>query len=87
MRHSPSYTSFERRWQLPVYFQLRWKEIVSTFESALASPGAAGERSLPQSAAAWRAIQTCWDEEVYIPELASRFWRLSLQVGQETRRS
>ena len=31
------FTSFERRWQLPVYFQLRWKEIVTKLEEALAT--------------------------------------------------
>jgi hypothetical protein len=27
MRESSEYEAFERKWQLPVYFQLRWKEI------------------------------------------------------------
>ncbi len=31
----PTFLSFERRWQLPVYFQLRWKEIVTRLEDAL----------------------------------------------------
>ena len=31
------FTAFERRWQLPVYFQLRWKEIVSKLEESLAT--------------------------------------------------
>ena len=35
MRTHIVYTSFERRWQLPVYFQLRWKEIVTKVEEAL----------------------------------------------------
>lgn len=81
MRLSPAHDSFERRWQLPVYFQLRWKEIVSTFETALTAPGSAGEFALPQTAATWKALQICWDDEVYIPELANRFWRLTLQVS------
>lgn len=37
MRSHPIYGAFERRWQLPVYFQLRWKEIVTKLEEALAS--------------------------------------------------
>jgi hypothetical protein len=36
MRSHSVYAAFERRWQLPVYFQLRWKEIVSKLEDALA---------------------------------------------------
>ena len=35
MRSHPTYVSFERRWQLPVYFQLRWKEIVGKLEDTL----------------------------------------------------
>jgi hypothetical protein len=35
MRAHPSYAAFERRWQLPVYFQLRWKEIVGKLEEVL----------------------------------------------------
>ena len=35
MRSHPSYVAFERRWQLPVYFQLRWKEIVGKLEDTL----------------------------------------------------
>lgn len=32
-----TFLSFERRWQLPVYFQLRWKEIVARLEDALSN--------------------------------------------------
>jgi hypothetical protein len=35
MRSHPVYSAFQKRWQLPVYFQLRWKEIVSKLEDAL----------------------------------------------------
>ncbi|KAJ3515241.1 hypothetical protein NLJ89_g1880 [Agrocybe chaxingu] len=37
MRSHPVYHAFERRWQLPVYFQLRWKEIAGTLEEALSA--------------------------------------------------
>lgn len=36
LRSHSVYAAFEKRWQLPVYFQLRWKEIVSKLEDALA---------------------------------------------------
>lgn len=35
MRNHQLYHEFERRWQLPVYFQLRWKEIIVDIEDAL----------------------------------------------------
>lgn len=92
MRSSPSYTAFERRWQLPVYFQLRWKEIVSSLEQSLAGQPSYTSTSdhkgskwvLVQSGAVWKALESCWQEDVYISELAPRFWRLSLQVSDNS---
>jgi len=37
MRAHPTFLVFERRWQLPVYFQLRWKEIVGSLEDVLST--------------------------------------------------
>lgn len=86
MRESPEFEAFERRWQLPVYFQLRWKEIVGTLESVLSvSGGTSAEWGTPQAEAAWRAVERCWADDVYLPELAPRFWRLSLQVSVRVR--
>lgn len=84
MRASEAYASFDRRWQLPVYFQLRWKEIVTALEEALQQP-IGNERGregyvMPQTLAAFQAIRTCWSPGVYLPELAGRFWRLTLQI-------
>jgi len=33
----PTFLTFERRWQLPVYFQLRWKDIVTRLEDCLST--------------------------------------------------
>ncbi|KAJ7783230.1 COG complex component [Mycena metata] len=87
MRAHPVYTSFERRWQLPVYFQLRWKEIVGKVEDVLSVPrvelsSTSDKHSFvtTQAAAVWVAISACWSAEVFIPELSHRFWRLTLQL-------
>jgi hypothetical protein len=37
LRSHPVYLAFDRRWQLPVYFQMRWKEIVNKVEEALST--------------------------------------------------
>lgn len=37
MRSHPIFTSFNKRWQLPVYFQLRWKDIVGKLEDSLST--------------------------------------------------
>nr|ODO04208.1 hypothetical protein L204_00563 [Cryptococcus depauperatus CBS 7855] len=85
MRQSPTYLTFERRWQLPVYFQLRWKEIVGQLEPSLTrQPNYSGDKDaewrLNQSGAVWKALEKCWNENVYIAELAPKFWRLNLQI-------
>ncbi|KDR75857.1 hypothetical protein GALMADRAFT_248589 [Galerina marginata CBS 339.88] len=86
LRRHPTYTAFERRWQLPVYFQLRWKELVGTLEEMLSvvrlepiSPKD-GSFATPQASASWIAISACWSSDIYIPELSHRFWRLTLQI-------
>ncbi|KAF7376188.1 Conserved oligomeric Golgi complex subunit 2 [Mycena sanguinolenta] len=87
MRAHPIFSAFERRWQLPVYFQMRWKEIVGKVEEALSAPrvdlaSATDKHSFAstQAAAVWVAISACWSAEVFIPELSHRFWRLTLQL-------
>jgi hypothetical protein len=35
LRGHSVYIAFEKRWQLPVYFQLRWREIIGELEKSL----------------------------------------------------
>ncbi|KAI0335101.1 COG complex component [Cubamyces sp. BRFM 1775] len=81
------FAAFERRWQLPVYFQLRWKEIVARLEEALATTKlertptkALAPFVTPQAAAVFDAVRACWSAEVFIPDLSARFWRFTLQI-------
>ena len=74
-----------------MYFQLRWKEIVGQVEEALESRSlsagsiriTASDASfvMSQSNTVWTAICQCWSAEIFIPDLAPRFWRLTLQVS------
>ncbi|KAG9108378.1 hypothetical protein FRC07_008455, partial [Ceratobasidium sp. 392] len=81
LRAHPLTTTFSRRWQLPVYFQLRWKDIVGKCENILGGPaGERGEFTTAEANAIYSAIQSCWSTQVYVPELGHRFWRLTLQV-------
>lgn len=90
MRSHPVYISFNRRWQLPIYFQLRWKEIIGRLEdnlsttvinpdSAIHGPGRSAFVT-PQAELVWTSIASCWSAEVFIPDLAPRFWKLTLQL-------
>ncbi|KAF8910351.1 oligomeric golgi complex component, COG2-domain-containing protein [Mucidula mucida] len=86
MRTHPTFNAFERRWQLPVYFQMRWKEIVSRLEDVLSVPKVEAKLrgsdafATTQADAVWIAITACWSSEIFIPELSHRFWRLTLQL-------
>ncbi|KAJ2918521.1 hypothetical protein MD484_g1842, partial [Candolleomyces efflorescens] len=86
-RSHESYTIFEKRWQLPVYFQLRWKEIVGKLEESFGKTRldiALSKDIRPfasnQASAVWIAISACWSAQIFIPELCSRFWKLTLQI-------
>ncbi|KAH8828049.1 oligomeric golgi complex component, COG2-domain-containing protein [Flagelloscypha sp. PMI_526] len=77
LRSHPTYLGFERRWQLPVYFQMRWKEVPLTH---LTPSGVSDGFATSQAGAVWVAVTACWSAEVFIPSLAFRFWRLTLQI-------
>jgi hypothetical protein len=96
-------TTLLKRFQLPVYFQLRLKEAVVLIERAFemgsasgggakdatfasSSSAAAGEDVeegfvMSESEAVWKALERCWDDDVWLVELAGRFWKLALQVS------
>ncbi|CAN0375511.1 unnamed protein product [Ascophyllum nodosum] len=106
-----SVQEFKARWNLPIYFQLRSREISTRLEAALTDAkrawrsglggveggneayrdgevvGEGDERprrdgpafELPVFREIWRCLVLCWDPEIFLPCLAHRFLRLSLQ--------
>ncbi|KAG2074600.1 COG complex component [Suillus decipiens] len=90
MRSHPVFIAFQRHWQLSVYFQLRWKEVIAKVEETLSSrildpeaPNFTPGRNVfvtAQAADIFTAIASCWSAEVYIPDLAHRFWKFTLQL-------
>uniref|UniRef100_A0A672GRD3 Conserved oligomeric Golgi complex subunit 2 n=1 Tax=Salarias fasciatus TaxID=181472 RepID=A0A672GRD3_SALFA len=84
LRVHQSYTSFHNKWNLPVYFQLRYKEIAGRLESAIsdgleAAP-AGSAYHLQVSEVLWSCLVRCWSDKVYLSPLAHRFWKLTLQL-------
>lgn len=84
LRVHPSYTSFHNKWNLPVYFQLRYKEIAGQLENAIsdgleAAP-AGSSYNLQVSEVLWACLVKCWSDKVYLSPLAHRFWKLTLQL-------
>lgn len=60
---------------------------MSTLESSLTASDGLGVRNpagsafvLPATTAVDQAIGDCWRSDIYLPALAPRFWRLTLQL-------
>lgn len=84
LRAHPSYQSFHNKWNLPVYFQLRFKEIAGSLESAIAdgleATPVGSSFHLQVTEVLWSCVCRCWTDQVYLPPLAHRFWKLTLQL-------
>ncbi|XP_063628126.1 conserved oligomeric Golgi complex subunit 2 [Cydia splendana] len=83
LHETAEYKSFQKRWNLPVYFQIRFQEIAGGFEATLQSTPTKQDQDglvLKESSSCWIALQQCWSDGVYIEALAHKFWKLSLQL-------
>eukprot|EP01112_Ceratiomyxa_fruticulosa_P002619 TRINITY_DN1276_c0_g1_i1.p1 TRINITY_DN1276_c0_g1~~TRINITY_DN1276_c0_g1_i1.p1 ORF type:complete len:760 (-),score=116.74 TRINITY_DN1276_c0_g1_i1:30-2309(-) len=90
-RSSKGYKSFLGRWNLSVYFQLRFTEISNRFESALSinqqipTPyNQLLEQGKPcvmlATNALWECLLLCFSKDIFIYELCAKFLRLALQI-------
>jgi len=73
------------KWNLPVYFQIKFQDIAGNLETALMSPWdpVKEENSnfhLNVSQVLWSNMHTCWSPDVYLYQLCHRFWKLTLQL-------
>ncbi|KAJ6664626.1 hypothetical protein lerEdw1_006199 [Lerista edwardsae] len=84
LRLHPSYHSFNEKWNLPVYFQIRFREIAGALEAALSSDleeaPAGSPYCLLATHMAWTCLQKCWSDQMFLPLLTDRLWKLSLQI-------
>ncbi|KAM9808571.1 conserved oligomeric Golgi complex subunit 2 [Syngnathus typhle] len=84
LRAHPTYIAFHNKWNLPVYFQLRYREIAGSLENAIGDglevAPAGSTYHLQASASLWSCLVRCWADKVYLPPLAHRFWKLTLQL-------
>ncbi|XP_049533881.1 conserved oligomeric Golgi complex subunit 2 [Anopheles darlingi] len=86
------YRSFQVRWNLPVYFQIRFQEIGSTFEASCSgaiidrqqilgtTTISASQFNVAQFSGALTAISRCWQEGIFLSQLFHRFLKLTLQI-------
>ncbi|KAF8941953.1 Conserved oligomeric Golgi complex subunit 2 [Haplosporangium gracile] len=86
LRSRPSYQAITKN-KLPLYFQIRFKDISMSIEDALqanveTSPKFSNttEVQLPASMAIIRAIERCWSSDVFLYGIAHSFWKFTLQL-------
>ncbi|XP_024621360.1 conserved oligomeric Golgi complex subunit 2 isoform X1 [Neophocaena asiaeorientalis asiaeorientalis] len=84
LRAHPAYQSFNNKWNLPVYFQIRFREIAGSLEAALTDvledAPAGSSYCLLASHRTWSSLQRCWSDQMFLPLLVHRLWRLTLQI-------
>lgn len=84
LREHPSYESFMGKWNLLVYFQIRFQEIGGTFELALLSaftpPQVNTSYLLNVNYALWCNLTRCWTDHVFLQTMCHKFWKLTLQL-------
>nr|CAG4640736.1 EOG090X03KZ [Eulimnadia texana] len=85
IRNQPSYQNLMNRWNLPVYFQIRFQDIAGNLESALGklfdqTRNDEAQFKLEISQALWKSLNDSYDPDIYLPALGHRFWKLSLQL-------
>ncbi|XP_050068909.1 conserved oligomeric Golgi complex subunit 2 [Anopheles maculipalpis] len=84
------YRSFQLRWNLPVYYQIRFQEIGAELEANCNEPAAsqrqlaktisASQFNVGQFSVALTAISRCWQDGIFLPQLFHRFLKLTLQI-------
>lgn len=84
LRAHPAYLSFSNKWNLPVYFQIRFREVAGSLEASLTDgledAPAGSPYCLLASHRTWISLSKCWSDEMFLPLLAHRLWRLTLQI-------
>ncbi|KAH0622476.1 hypothetical protein JD844_024821 [Phrynosoma platyrhinos] len=79
LRLHPSYQSFNDKWNLPVYFQIRNAEsYLVEYLHKISSAGSSYH--LLATHMVWASLQKCWSAQIFLPLLVHRLWKLSLQI-------
>lgn len=87
LRASPAYADFMKRWQVNVYFKMRFQEIVRRVEGAFNPSSSRGSQvrasgwALVETEETVEAMRRCWSNGVFLPVLTADFLRLSLQLS------
>ncbi|CAH7674663.1 oligomeric golgi complex component, COG2-domain-containing protein [Phakopsora pachyrhizi] len=93
LRAHPDWQNFRNKWQLPVYAQIRTKEMIYSIEDGLSDDLKHSETYsktggnlkdskylLRSSETVNRVISVLWQDDVFLTDLTHRFWRLTLMA-------
>ncbi|XP_043272378.1 conserved oligomeric Golgi complex subunit 2 [Venturia canescens] len=92
LKAHPLYKQFLKKWNLPVYFQIRFQEIAGGLEEVLHQPIsplsmknqisqlATNDYSLHATCVTWDCLLKIWTDGIFLPQLLHQFWKLSLQI-------
>merc|ERR1712137_100640 len=85
-RASAVYIDFQKRWNVSIYFGLRYQAIAKTLEKSLQQaakvnhPPTQAGFLLTQSQVLWDQLHECWNPEIFLPALTDSFFKLTLQL-------
>lgn len=79
--HDQDTVTFRQKWKVFIYFQLRFQEIAGALEQNLLFECIENEKFKTKAAnSLYDGIMTCWDENVWLPDLTHKFFKLNLEV-------
>lgn len=85
LRNHKSHVNFLSKWNLTVYFQIRFQEIAGTFETSLLegwkySDDKDAQGKLKGTSVMLACLNVCWVHSVYLDPLLPKFWKMTLQL-------
>lgn len=87
--NNQQYKQFQMRWNLPVYFQIRFQEIASGLEKTcevdwnnmlLPGAGESNQMQMKVFVEVITCVAKCWTDGVYLDQLFHKFFKLSFQL-------
>lgn len=83
----PQYKTFQTRWNLPVYFQIRFQEIATSLEKIceidwnnMLSAGESNQMQVKAFVEVISCVAKCWMDGIYLDQLFHKFFKLTFQL-------
>lgn len=85
LKTSTTYQEFSARWDLVVYYQIRFQDISTSIETVLLNQSFEFNQQADSIfktliiSTVFQSIERCWQQDIYLETLIHRFWKLTLQ--------